>query len=116
MGCSAPVPIKVTMNANLLRSSMRPLDNLYNLVEEVVLGLNKVNTVLSVAVDKFETICNLHEPKRSLTVGVISMLSYISAELNGNFISVNFHVLDNVPGFSMDYTKLSLETANCYHL
>lgn len=116
MGCSAPVPMKVTISTNLIRSSVKALDNLYNLVEEVVQGLNKINAGLSVAVDKYETICNLHEPKRSLCVGVISMLSFIASELNGNFLSVNFHLLDNTPGFSMDYTKLSSEMANCYIL
>ena len=116
MGCSAPIPMKVTINTNLVRSSVKALDNLYNLVEEVVLGLNKINAGLSVAVDKFETICNLHEPKRNLTVGVISMLSCISSELNGNFLSVNFHLIDNTPGFSMDYTKLSPQMSNCFNL
>ena len=116
MGCQAPVPMKVTINTNLIRSSVKALDNLYNLVEEVVLGLNKINAGLSVAVDKFETICALHEPKRSITVGVISMLSCISAELNGNLLSVNFHILENTPGFSLDYSKLSPNMSNCYTL
>lgn len=116
MGCAAPVPMKVTISTSLIRSSVKALDNLYNLVEEVVLGLNKINAGLSVAVDKFETICGLHEPKRSLCVGAISMLSFISAELNGNFLSVNFHLLDNTPGFSMDYSKLSPTMSNCYML
>lgn len=116
MGCAAPIPMKVTISTNLTRSSVKALDNLYNLVEEVVLGLNKINAGLSVSVDKFETICGLHEPKRSLSVGVISMLSCISAELNGNFLSINFHLLENTPGFSMDYSKLSSELSNCYML
>jgi hypothetical protein len=116
MGCSAPVPMKVTISTNLIRSSVKALDNLYNLVEEVVQGLNKINAGLSVAVDKFETICNLHEPKRGLCVGVVSMLSFISAELNGNFLTVNFHLLENTPGFSMDFTRLSPQMMNCYTL
>ena len=116
MGCSAPVPMKVTISTTLIRSSVKALDNLYVLVEEVVLGLNKINAGLSVAVDKFETISNLHEPKRGLCVGVITMLSYISSELNGNFLAVNFHLLENTPGFSMDYTKLSPQMSNCYFL
>lgn len=116
MGCTAPVPMKVTISTNLIRSSVKALDNLYNLVEEVVLGLNKINAGLSVAVDKFDTICGLHEPKRGITIGAISMLSFISSELNGNFLSVNFHLLDNTPGFSMDYSKLSPGMSNCYML
>jgi hypothetical protein len=116
MGCAAPVPMKVTISTNLIRSSVKALDNLYNLVEEVVLGLNKINAGLSVAVDKFETICGLHEPKRSLSIGVMSMLSFISHELHGNFLSVNFHLLDNTPGISLDFSKLSPEMSNCFQL
>ena len=108
--------MKVTINTNLIRSSVKALDNLYNLVEEVVLGLNKINAGLSVAVDKFETMTGLHEPKRGITVGMISMLSCISAELNGNFLSINLYLLDNTPGISLDASRLTPQMANCYNL
>ncbi|CAG9318741.1 unnamed protein product [Blepharisma stoltei] len=116
MGCAAAIPMKITISPNLNRTSISPVDNLYSLVEEVIQGVNKINAGLSVAIDKFETVTGLHNPKRGLACGVLALLGCIAAYLDGNLLKVNFHILDCTPGISMDFSKLSENLSNDFML
>ena len=59
------MPMKITIKPNLTRTSIEALDSLYSLVERTVEKVNKVNSSLSVALDKFQTVAGLHNPPRS---------------------------------------------------
>lgn len=116
MGCAAALPLKITINPSLLRTSISTVDNLYSLVEEVIQGVNKINAGLSVAIDKFETVTSLHTPKRKLASGVLALLGCIAGSLDGDLLKVNFHILDCTPGISLDYSKLPELLSNDFML
>ena len=114
MGCSPAMPMKITIKPNLTRTSIEALDSLYSLVERTVEKVNKVNSSLSVALDKFQTVAGLHNPPRSVACGVLAMLACISAVVEGELLRIDFHIFDSVPGFGLNEALLPPELGNVY--
>lgn len=116
MGCGASVPQKVTLNVKLERSDLEIINKLYQEIEEIIDNVNKINSGLSVAIDKFQTVTGLHEPPRSLGCGVVAMLSCLLLYSDCDLRSLNFHFLDCVPGFNIDTSVLPGEVGNIYQI
>lgn len=95
---------------------MNSLDSLYASVERTIEKVNRINSSLSVALDKFQTVTGLHDPPRSISCGTMAMLACASAIVEGELLRIDFHLLDEIPGIALNETLLPPDLGNVYML
>lgn len=114
MGCAISLPLRITHTPSLMRTSIDSYNSLCTTVEKTIEKVNKINSVLAVAVDKFQTITGLHNPPHSLACGTMAMLACISAVVEGELLRLDFHLIEEIPGIGLNETILPPGLANIY--
>lgn len=115
MGChTSRLEGVVVVNSNLERTSNQKFDSVFKSAEEVIETINRISGNLSVVLDTFKTVADLHIPPRPLSVGVLSFFVALSAHSGANFTRINLHLTEAFPGFHLSPADLDEELARNY--
>ena len=110
--CTSSILTKeiVSLEANLTKTEKLPeLDQIYAASEKVLHDLNGVGSGLLVKLDKFKTVCQLHDEDRDIRHGLCAMVLAILISCKGNLLKINFSIQDGLPGVSLNEDSIPLE-------
>jgi hypothetical protein len=115
MGChTSRAEGVITVDAHLERTSIQRFDDVFSSAEEVIATINRISGNLSVVLDTFKTIADLHSPPRPLGVGIFAVFVALSAFSDANFSRINLYLTDTFPGFDLSTAALDDEQGRTY--